>query len=45
VHAIEVSGLTKTYPGGAEAVKAIDFEVEVGEVFVLLGPKETCGFA
>jgi ABC-2 type transport system ATP-binding protein len=36
--AIEVRGLTKTYPGGVEAVKAIDFDVERGEVFGLLGP-------
>jgi ABC-2 type transport system ATP-binding protein len=35
---IEVHGLTKTYPGGVEAVKAIDFDVEAGEVFGLLGP-------
>src|ERR1700751_2884580 len=28
----------KTYPGGIEAVKGIDFEVEPGEVFGLLGP-------
>src|SRR5215470_4206819 len=36
--AIEVRGLTKTYPGGVEAVKAIDFEVAPGEMFGLLGP-------
>ena len=36
--AIEVHQLTKTYPGGVEAVKAIDFAVEAGEVFGLLGP-------
>jgi ABC-2 type transport system ATP-binding protein len=35
---IEVRGLGKTYPGGVEAVKAIDFDVEAGEVFGLLGP-------
>jgi ABC-2 type transport system ATP-binding protein len=35
---IEVRGLGKTYPGGVEAVKGIDFEVEPGEVFGLLGP-------
>ena len=35
--AIEVEKLSKTYPGGVEAVKAIDFEVEAGEVFGLLG--------
>jgi ABC-2 type transport system ATP-binding protein len=36
--AVEVKGLAKTYPGGIEAVKAIDFSVEPGEVFGLLGP-------
>ena len=35
---IEVRGLSKTYPGGVEAVQAIDFDVEPGEVFGLLGP-------
>jgi ABC-2 type transport system ATP-binding protein len=35
---IEALGLTKTYPGGVEAVKAIDFDVAAGEVFGLLGP-------
>jgi ABC-2 type transport system ATP-binding protein len=38
MHAIEVTKLSKTYPGGVEAVKAIDFEVAAGEVFGLLGP-------
>src|SRR5437764_9248824 len=36
--AIEVSALRKTYPGGVEAVKGIDFDVAPGEVFGLLGP-------
>src|SRR5512142_1142544 len=36
--AIEVRALTKTYPGGVEAVRQIDFEVAPGEVFGLLGP-------
>jgi ABC-2 type transport system ATP-binding protein len=38
MNAIEVSKLSKTYPGGVEAVKGIDFEVAAGEVFGLLGP-------
>jgi ABC-2 type transport system ATP-binding protein len=36
--AIEVRNLHKTYPGGVEAVKGIDFDVQAGEVFGLLGP-------
>ena len=36
--AIEARQLTKTYPGGVEAVKGIDFDVPAGEVFGLLGP-------
>jgi ABC-2 type transport system ATP-binding protein len=36
--AVEVSRLRKTYSGGVEAVKGIDFEVAPGEVFGLLGP-------
>jgi len=36
--AIEVRELSKTYPGGVEAVKAISFEVGHGEMFGLLGP-------
>jgi ABC-2 type transport system ATP-binding protein len=36
--AVEVSQLRKTYPGGVEAVKGIDFTVATGEVFGLLGP-------
>jgi ABC-type polysaccharide/polyol phosphate export permease len=35
---IDVRQLRKMYPGGVEAVKAIDFDVGVGEVFGLLGP-------
>jgi ABC-2 type transport system ATP-binding protein len=36
--AIEAQDLRKTYPGGVEAVRGIDFEVAAGEVFGLLGP-------
>ncbi|MEN3312965.1 MAG: type transport system ATP-binding protein [Actinomycetota bacterium] len=36
--ALDVRKLRKTYPGGIEAVKGIDFEVAAGEVFGLLGP-------
>src|SRR5256885_10905998 len=35
---ISVSRLSKTYPDGTEAVKAVDFDVAPGEVFGLLGP-------
>src|SRR5947209_6315176 len=38
MNTIEVRGLRKTYPGGVEAVKGIDFDVAAGEVFGLLGP-------
>src|SRR5690242_9564039 len=36
--AVEVHALRKTYPGGVEAVRGIDFQVTPGEVFGLLGP-------
>jgi ABC-2 type transport system ATP-binding protein len=36
--AVEVDRLTKTYAGGVEAVKGIDFQVAAGGVFGLLGP-------
>jgi ABC-2 type transport system ATP-binding protein len=38
VAAVEVRGLSKTYPGGVEAVKGVDFAVAPGDVFGLLGP-------
>jgi len=37
VNAVKVSGLRKNY-GDHEAVRGIDFSIEVGEVFGLLGP-------
>src|SRR5881227_390523 len=38
MNAIEVHRLRKTYPGGVEAVRGVDFQVGAGEVFGLLGP-------
>src|SRR5438034_1016572 len=38
MNAIDVRNLSKTYPGGVEAVRGIDFCVAAGEVFGLLGP-------
>src|SRR6187399_2832063 len=38
MNAIEVTALRKTYSGGIEAVRGIDFDVAPGEVFGLLGP-------
>jgi ABC-2 type transport system ATP-binding protein len=35
---VEVRSLRKTYHGGVEAVRDIDFDVAAGEVFGLLGP-------
>jgi ABC-2 type transport system ATP-binding protein len=35
---VQVNQLKKTYAGGVEAVKGIDFDVTAGEVFGLLGP-------
>jgi len=35
---ITVAGLTKTYASGFQALKAIDLEIEKGEIFALLGP-------
>jgi ABC-2 type transport system ATP-binding protein len=35
---VSVRSLHKTWPGGVEAVRGIDFDVSAGEVFGLLGP-------
>ncbi len=35
---IAVSGLTKTYGSGFQALKGIDLEIRKGEIFALLGP-------
>ena len=35
---ISVSGLSKTYASGFEALKNIDLEIDHGEIFALLGP-------
>jgi ABC-2 type transport system ATP-binding protein len=36
--AIEARGLSRTFKGGVEAVRTVDFEVPAGEVFGFLGP-------
>ncbi|PKP77070.1 MAG: multidrug ABC transporter ATP-binding protein, partial [Alphaproteobacteria bacterium HGW-Alphaproteobacteria-3] len=36
--AIEISGLSKVYPGGFQALKNVDLEIRKGEIFALLGP-------
>ncbi len=35
---ISISGLTKTYASGFEALKGIDLDIRRGEIFALLGP-------
>jgi len=35
---ISVSGLTKTYKSGHQALKTIDLDIRQGEIFALLGP-------
>ena len=35
---IAISGLTKTYDSGLQALKAVDLEIRQGEIFALLGP-------
>src|ERR1700754_739202 len=35
---ISISGLTKTYATGFQALKSVDLEIRAGEIFALLGP-------
>ena len=35
---ISISGLTKTYASGFQALKKVDLEIRRGEIFALLGP-------
>jgi ABC-2 type transport system ATP-binding protein len=35
---ISISGLSKTYAGGFQALKTVDLEIRKGEIFALLGP-------
>jgi ABC-2 type transport system ATP-binding protein len=35
---ISISGLSKTYAGGHQALKSVDLDIRRGEIFALLGP-------
>lgn len=35
---LEISGLSKTYPGGVKALDNVDLTIRKGEIFALLGP-------
>ena len=35
---VSISGLSKTYAGGFQALKQIDLQIQRGEIFALLGP-------
>src|SRR5687767_921216 len=37
-HAVSISGLTKTYASGFQALKRVDLDIRRGEIFALLGP-------
>ncbi|MBT0587675.1 ABC transporter ATP-binding protein [Alteromonas oceanisediminis] len=36
--ALDISGLTKTYKGGVQALRGVDLQVKEGDFFALLGP-------
>ncbi|MBO1256973.1 ABC transporter ATP-binding protein [Alteromonas sp. 5E99-2] len=38
MHALNISGLKKSYKGGVQALKGVDLKVEEGDFFALLGP-------
>ncbi|MEL7309940.1 MAG: ABC transporter ATP-binding protein [Pseudomonadota bacterium] len=38
MHALDIRGLTKTYPNGVQALRGVDFHVAEGDFFALLGP-------
>ncbi|MFK8052883.1 MAG: ABC transporter ATP-binding protein [Woeseiaceae bacterium] len=38
MHALDIKGLTKTYPNGAVALRGVDLAVEEGDFYALLGP-------
>jgi ABC-2 type transport system ATP-binding protein len=35
---VSVRGVSKTYPGGFQALKRVDLDIQRGEIFALLGP-------
>ena len=35
---VSISGLSKTYASGFEALKNVDLDIRRGEIFALLGP-------
>lgn len=37
-HALSITGLTKTYASGVQALKGVDLQVREGDFFALLGP-------
>jgi ABC-2 type transport system ATP-binding protein len=37
-HILSISGLTKTYASGLQALKQVDLDIRGGEIFALLGP-------